>query len=187
MTSFQNVHRRSIRKLLTQSERITLPRPDTNFRFDTPPSTRYSAELGYDAWPGARQASGSGSLGESPFKLEKINEPPPPEATNEKPDTSIMKWWLLTDNIHEIHSAAASEVKTKGVFLSRQSVRFLKTVVTTDTEYPHSKIAVCAQMYCALLTNFPRAFEHDKQYHSSPSNSVITVVLVKNHSLTVGC
>lgn len=142
------------------------------FRFDVPDNGPPMSEIEPGSWSGSPQASQSAPLLESVFKtappLQSIfirNEESNLRSNDDKSDQfSIQKWWFLTDNESEVYSSAASKINKPGVELSRPSVRFLKTVNAPDKESPDSKIAVCAQLYCALLTNFPKITIDEHRY-----------------------
>eukprot|EP00210_Caulerpa_lentillifera_P005734 g5482.t1 len=151
------------RRCRTNTEDQGLKQEEDEFRFNIS-NSQTSAEIEPSSWRGSLEASQSTQLEESIFKfappLQSIlnqEETPPSRINDENTDSlSVLKWWMLTDNETEVYASAASKVKRPGVVLSRPSVRFLKTVMATDVEPPHSQIPVCAQLYCALLTNFPR-------------------------------
>lgn len=163
------------RRSRTHAEDQETKQEEEEFRFDVPNNRPPFSEIEPGSWTGSPspQASQSAPLLESVFKtappLQSIcirNEESNLMINGEEPDQfSIQKWWFLTDNESEVYSSAASKIDKPGVELSRPSVRFLKTVNAPDMETPDSKIAVCAQLYCALLTNFPKITIDEHRYY----------------------
>lgn len=88
-------------------------------------------------------------------------------------DAAIWKWWLLRDDRTEIHSSCADNLKR--FELPRPSVRYLKTVNTAD-ELTGIEMAVSAQQYCVLLTNFPN-INLSKDRYRNRINRVAMIVL----------
>jgi len=70
-------------------------------------------------------------------------------------ESSIWKWWFLRDKVTEIYSSDASDLIRAKFDLPRPSVRYLKTVNAKDIHGDGEEMAVNAQQYCVLLTNFP--------------------------------
>eukprot|EP00210_Caulerpa_lentillifera_P008317 g7936.t1 len=168
--SAKNFDGLSYRRALRRNRKSSSDQVGDEFTFNTPTNAESSTEIGCSTWVGSPQASTSGALqGESAFKLTQSHQPlisdqhgETQSAANEEiSNSSILKWWVLTDNVSEIHKAETSKIRTPGVELSRPSVRFLKNVTITDNESPNHETVVCAQMYCALLTNFPNIQEDE--------------------------